>query len=69
MSQTSPDARELKWRKATRSAGDGACVEVAHVNGRIAVRDSKNPGGSWLRYSAQSWRDFILIVKAKNTLN
>lgn len=68
MSQASPEARDLKWRKATRSAGDGACVEVAPVNGRIAVRDSKNPGGIWLRYSVQSWRDFILIIKAKNTL-
>ncbi len=68
MSQASPEARDLKWRKATCSAGDGACVEVAPVNGRIAVRDSKNPGGIWLWYSVQSWRDFILIVKTKNTL-
>jgi hypothetical protein len=66
MSITRPQARDLQWRKAARSAGDGACVEVAPVNGRIAVRDSMNPGGSWLQYSAQSWRDFIAVVKAEN---
>ncbi len=54
--------RDLRWRKASRSANDGACVEVALLNGQIVVRDSRNPGGSWLRYSAQSWHDFISSV-------
>lgn len=31
-----------RWRKATRSQNDGACVEL-HPDG--AVRDSKNPAG------------------------
>jgi hypothetical protein len=56
-------ASDYHWRKATRSANDGACVEVALVNGQIAVRDSKDPGGSWLRYPARSWHDFTSIVK------
>ena len=47
------------WRKATRSIGNGDCVEVAPVNGQIAVRDSKDPAGPKLRYSAGSWQSFL----------
>ncbi|MGH3853092.1 MAG: DUF397 domain-containing protein [Pseudonocardiaceae bacterium] len=40
------------WRKSSRCAGSGAtdnCVEVAALDsGRIAVRDSKHPGGAVL---------------------
>ena len=32
-----------KWRKSSRSADAGACVEVR--NDLAALRDSKNPGG------------------------
>jgi hypothetical protein len=63
MSLTYLEARDLQWRKARRSAGNGACVEVAPVNGQIAVRDSKNPGGRWLRYSPQSWQEFVSTIK------
>jgi hypothetical protein len=36
---------EHRWRKSSRSGGDGdsACVELAHD--LSAVRDSKNPDG------------------------
>ena len=67
MSLTSLEARDLQWRKARRSAGNGACVEVASVNGQIAVRDSKNPGGNWLECSAQSWRDLISTIRDEYT--
>lgn len=56
-------ASSYYWRKAKRSANDGACVEVARVNGQIAVRDSKEPNGRWLGYSVRSWRDFTSNVK------
>ncbi|MGH3827069.1 MAG: DUF397 domain-containing protein [Pseudonocardiaceae bacterium] len=40
------------WHKSSRCAGSGAtdkCVEVAALDGgRIAVRDSKHPGGAVL---------------------
>jgi hypothetical protein len=54
---------DLQWRKARSSAGNGACVEVAPVNGQISVRDSRNPDGAWLRYPALSWRSFLQAIK------
>jgi len=56
-------ARGPQWRKAKHSVGDGECVEVALVDDQIVVRDSRDPDGTWQRYPAQSWRDFVSIVK------
>jgi hypothetical protein len=61
-------ARGYHWRKARRSAGDGACIEVAFVNDEITVRDSKDPCGCWLRYSVRSWRDFTSNIKTKGVI-
>lgn len=38
---------ELRWRKSTRSASSGACVEAAHdvVCSGVQVRDSKDREG------------------------
>jgi len=66
MSLTDLEVRDLQWRKARRSAGNGACVEVAPVNGQIAIRDSKDPNGSRLQYSSRSWRVFLAAVRANN---
>ena len=65
MSLTYLGVSDLQWRKTRRSAGNGACVEVAPVNGQIAVRDSKNPDGSRLQYPAQSWQTFITSIKTE----
>lgn len=41
------------WRKSTRSNERGTCVEVADLNnGGRAVRDSKDPTGPALRFTA-----------------
>jgi hypothetical protein len=50
----------LDWRKARRSVGAGDCVEVAPADGKIFVRDSKNPSGPTLEYSADVWRCFLV---------
>jgi hypothetical protein len=50
---------ELRWRKASRSANNGECVEVAPARGRVAVRDSKDPDGHILWYSAGTWQSFL----------
>jgi len=67
MSLTDLEARDLQWRKARRSAGNGACVEVAPVKGQVAVRDSMNPGGGRLQYTTRSWNTFVSAIK--NELN
>jgi Domain of unknown function (DUF397) len=64
MSLTELQVRDLQWRKAKRSAGNGECVEVALVNGQVAVRDSKNPGGARLQYPLDAWRSFVEIAKS-----
>jgi Domain of unknown function (DUF397) len=63
MSLMKADAESFGWRKARRSMANGNCVEVRPVNGAIAVRDSKNPGGYTLAYSAASWRAFTLAAQ------
>jgi Domain of unknown function (DUF397) len=65
MSPSSLEVRDLQWRTSRRSAGNGACVEVAPADGKIAVRDSKNPGGIWLHYPAPAWRNFISGIKSE----
>lgn len=54
------------WRKALRSVATGECVEVAPVTGDIVVRDSMNPDGPVLLYSAESWRSFLIAAKRGN---
>jgi hypothetical protein len=43
------------------NAGD--CVEIAPANGKIFVRDSKNPCGPALEYPADAWRGFLAETK------
>jgi len=53
------ELRQLTWRKAQCSMNNGDCVEVAVADGKVVVRDSKNPDGTWLVYDAPSWRAFL----------
>ncbi|THJ75724.1 DUF397 domain-containing protein [Candidatus Frankia alpina] len=51
---------ELVWRKSSYSNGAGGmCVEVAPLSEGIAVRDSKNPRGPMLAFSAAEWDAFL----------
>ncbi len=56
----------LSWRKSSYSGGSGGqCVEVA-APGRVLVRDSRNPDGGRLAFSAQAWREFAARIKSGN---
>jgi hypothetical protein len=59
MPRTGSPGHELAWLKARKSAGNGACVELAPDDGMVAVRDSKDPGGPILRYTAAEWEAFL----------
>lgn len=55
----------LLWFKSSRSAGNGACVEVAFaMSDIVAMRDSKDPHGPVLRFPATAWRGFIADVRS-----
>jgi hypothetical protein len=54
-----PHTTTLTWRKSSRSAANGHCVEIMELPGGIAVRDSKDPDGPRLRFDADAWNAFV----------
>jgi hypothetical protein len=57
------DLSDAVWRKSSRSGANG-CVEVALVSDRIAVRDSKDPHGPTLLFTAHEWQAFLTGIRA-----
>jgi hypothetical protein len=53
----------INWRKSSRSAGAGACVEIGALGKTIGVRDSKNPEKGTLVFSSDQWGNFIRATK------
>ncbi|NVI85956.1 DUF397 domain-containing protein [Actinomadura sp. BRA 177] len=53
-----------RWRKSSHSGHDGGnCVEVAALEDRIAVRDSKKPSAPAIMISPGDWRKLINGLK------
>ena len=51
------------WRKSSYSDDKGGdCVEVAQLPAAVAVRDSKDPGGPQLTFSAASFAHLVRSV-------
>ncbi|HEY8527456.1 MAG TPA: DUF397 domain-containing protein [Acidimicrobiales bacterium] len=63
-----PDHRTIaasRWRKSSFSVGAGECVELALLeDGRIGVRDSKDPEGGTLAFTRAEVAAFVKGVKA-----
>ena len=56
---------ETGWRKAAASDANSGCVEIAFLaDGRVGVRDSKDPGKLALAFTAHEWACFLDGAKA-----
>jgi hypothetical protein len=53
------DLPDERWHKSSYSNGRAECVEIAAVAGSIATRDSKDPSGPALVFSASAWEAFV----------
>lgn len=49
---TAADLSRAVWRKSRKSQDNGGCVEVADLREYVAVRDSKDPNGPVLVFTA-----------------
>jgi Domain of unknown function (DUF397) len=53
----------VAWRRSSRCDA-GSCVEVAHIDGAFAVRDSKDRSGPTLLFTRAEWSAFVAGVRA-----
>jgi hypothetical protein len=53
------EVASLSWVKASFSNHNGACIEIASTTDKIAMRDSKDPGGPILVYTPIEFRAFL----------
>ena len=52
------------WRKSSYSGTNGNCVEVWFgADGTVRLRDSKDPDGGVLVFSAAEWSRFCVWVR------
>lgn len=52
----------LAWRKS-QASGTGNCVQVAVRDDQVVVRDSKDPDGPILTFTATEWDCFLVGVR------
>ncbi|KJS53314.1 hypothetical protein VM98_26055 [Streptomyces rubellomurinus subsp. indigoferus] len=54
----------LVWRKSSFSGAQSNCVEIAgDLIDAVPVRDSKDPEGPALLFTAEAWTSFLAGVK------
>jgi hypothetical protein len=49
----------IHGHEKVRSAGNGACVEVATARRHVLVRDSKDQDGPVVQYPSGAWQTFL----------
>ncbi len=55
----------IQWKKSSACLGGSQCVEVAQLpDGLVGVRDSKDPAGPALAFSAQEWDGFVVALRS-----
>jgi hypothetical protein len=54
------------WVKSSYSGGNDNCVEIADMDARVAVRDSKNLGLRPTLVSRPAWEDFLTALTEGN---
>jgi Domain of unknown function (DUF397) len=57
-------AFDSTWHKAS-SCANADCVEVRRTNNGVQIRDSKDPDGPALSFTADEWCAFVSSVTAK----
>ena len=57
------DLSGARWCKSSRSTANANCVEVAVLDGAVAVRDSKNPTGGVLAVPPPAWATFTTALR------
>lgn len=56
--ESMPDLSHAVWQKSTYSGRDG-CVEIAFIDGHVAIRDSKDRQGPTLLLTSADWEAFV----------
>ena len=54
---------KAEWQKSSY-CGSNACAEVAFHEGRVLVRNSKNPQGPTVEFTAEEWNAFLAGARA-----
>ncbi|MER0444139.1 DUF397 domain-containing protein [Streptomyces sp. NPDC006660] len=54
------DLTKAEWQSSSQGAGD---VQIAFVEGYIALRNSRSPGSSPLIFGPAEWRAFVINAK------
>ncbi|MFV0132202.1 DUF397 domain-containing protein [Streptomyces sp. HMX87] len=54
---------DARWTKSRHSNAEGNCVEVAPVDGGIAMRNSRDPDGPALVYTSAEVAAFLAGAK------
>ncbi|MCX2732645.1 DUF397 domain-containing protein [Saccharopolyspora sp. NFXS83] len=60
------DLTHLTWHKSSHSGTQENCVEVARTPSFAAVRDSKDPNGTALRFAPHSFAVFLQDLQTRD---